>query len=152
MIRAAGMMFVYESAENFKKSAFAFGLARRHGVAIEEMSGAEARVLNPALGGSVKCAAFFSGNVHTTNPSRLVKELASFCRPRRRPKACPGAPNRRQPADDYRPRHLEPRFVVVAAGVWSKALRPALVSESRPRAGRRRRAPDLFQAAFFKVG
>src|SRR5262249_1864578 len=105
----------------------ALGLARKHGVEIRTLSGSEARAMNPAIAPHIEAAAHFPANVHTVNPSRLVKVLPSACVARggelRRAKAkaieAP-AQSAQTVVTDRGP--MRARDVVVAAGIWSRTL------------------------------
>ncbi len=79
LVRRSGMLFAYESAQSLRNAEAALGLAHKHGVEIRELSGSEARAMNPAVAAHIEAAAHFPANVHTVNPSRLVKVLASAC-------------------------------------------------------------------------
>src|SRR4030095_5675228 len=79
MIRPSGMLFVYDQAQSLRNAGMAFALARKYGVEIRELDGGAARALNPAIAQHIEAAAHFPANVHTINPSRLVKELARAC-------------------------------------------------------------------------
>lgn len=127
MIRPSGMLFVYEHAQSLRNAGMAFALARKYGVEIRELDGNAARALNPAIAGHIEAGAHFPANVHTINPSRLVKELARACVTR-------GGELRRATVRAIEPSAegmqtvrtddgaMRAREVVVAAGVWSRTL------------------------------
>ncbi|HET7032172.1 MAG TPA: FAD-binding oxidoreductase [Casimicrobiaceae bacterium] len=127
LIRRSGMLFAYESAQSLRNAGAALGLARKHGVEVRELSGSEARALNPALAAHFEAAAHFPANVHTVNPSRLVKALASTCVARggelRRATVRaiePAAQSAQTVLTDRGP--MRARDVVIAAGIWSRNL------------------------------
>lgn len=127
MIRPSGMLFAYESSGSLERAAAAFALARKYGVEIRELEGDGARALNPALGRGVVAGAHFPANVHTINPSRLVKELGSAL-------VAGGGELRRATVIAIEPSTGGPqtvrtdigtmraRDVVIAAGIWSRTL------------------------------
>ena len=75
LVRREGMLMVFESRASLARAGYGLGVARRHGVRVEEMSGADAREREPALGPMVACAVLFPDNGHTVNPLRLVQTL-----------------------------------------------------------------------------
>ncbi len=71
-----GKLHVYERADGLARSAYALEMRRRRGVKVQEMSGDEAREMEPVLSPIIKGAAFFP-DVHTViNPLRLVQVFA----------------------------------------------------------------------------
>ena len=127
MIRPSGMLFAYEDSAALQSAEAAFRLARKYGVEIRELDGNAARALNPALGSGIAAAAHFPANVHTINPSRLVKELGNAL-------IAGGGELRRTTVRAIVPSTDGPqlvqtdagamraRDVVVAAGIWSRML------------------------------
>ncbi|MDP7666612.1 MAG: FAD-binding oxidoreductase [Rhodospirillales bacterium] len=127
MVRNTGSLNVYESRESMVLAGVGREYARQRGVVFEEIDGDEARRLNPILGPKVACAVFFPDHAQTINPHRLVQVLAqrftadggalvsdhvtgfSF--------AADGTPSVRTRGGEY-----GAATVVIAAGVWSKAL------------------------------
>ena len=131
LVRRDGMLFVYESRRSLERARYGLDMARRFGVKVREIDGAEARDLEPALGPNVRHGVLFPDNGHTVNPLRLVQILA------RRFVERGGTLGRESVgsiliADDGRPRvetdagsHAADA-VVLAAGVWSKRFAAAL--------------------------
>ena len=76
LVRREGALVVFESRASLAKATYGLDVARRHGVRVEELSGAEARDREPALGPVVACAVLFPDNGHTVNPLRLVTTLS----------------------------------------------------------------------------
>jgi D-amino-acid dehydrogenase len=76
LVHANGLLFPYESEKKFAVDAGDRALKSKHGVTVEELSGAEARELAPALSLHIKRATFFPDCAHTVNPLRLVQVLA----------------------------------------------------------------------------
>ena len=127
MVRNRGSLNVYESRESMMGAGVGREYARRRGFVFEEIDGDEARRRNPALGPKVACAVFFPDHAQTINPHRLVQVLArrfaadggvlvsdqvtGFLF------AADGAPSVRTRGGEYGAAN-----VVIAAGVWSKAL------------------------------
>ena len=126
LVRRSGMLFAYESAQSLRNAGATLGLARKHGVEVRELSGGEARAMNPALAERFEAAAYFPANVHTVNPSRFVKVLASACVARggelrrAKVKAIAAAQSAQTVVTDRGP--IRARDVVVAAGIWSRDL------------------------------
>ena len=76
VIRVAGQVHIWESAEPSASEAIYRRLWERHGVAAEWLSADELRQLVPQLTGGVMRAVFLPKNGHTLNPLRLVATLA----------------------------------------------------------------------------
>ncbi|MFN4089702.1 MAG: NAD(P)/FAD-dependent oxidoreductase [Alphaproteobacteria bacterium] len=76
MIRASGLLFTYESDAAFAAARYGLDLRRNRGVEVRELSGDEARDLEPALSPAVTRAAFFPRVSVTVNPQRLTQVLA----------------------------------------------------------------------------
>ena len=70
-----GALTVYESEEGFRKDADEWSLKRSHGIEIENLTGAEARALEPALGKIVHRAVFTPQWSHLNDPKHLVDSL-----------------------------------------------------------------------------
>jgi D-amino-acid dehydrogenase len=131
LVRRDGMLFVYESRRSLERARYGWDIARRFGVKVSEMDGAEARDLEPALGSNVRHGVLFPDNGHTTNPLRLVQVLA------RRFTEHGGTLLRESVvsihvADDGKPRvetsagtHVTDA-VILAAGAWSRRFAAAL--------------------------
>jgi len=127
MVKRDGMLYVFETEKALAQSAYTLDLRRRRGVKIDELSGDEAREMEPALGPSVKRAFFFPQVGRTINPLRLAQVLARHFTDQG------GTVLRRQVADfeigaEGARRVLtdggavECDLVVIAAGVWSRPL------------------------------
>lgn len=76
LIRAAGMLFVFGTAEGPQRLSAMLALARSHGVRVEPLPVQEAQRINPALSDHVKFALLFPDNRHTVNPLALTQRLA----------------------------------------------------------------------------
>ena len=76
LVRTNGVLFPYESEKKFAADAAKRTLASEHGAMVKELSGDEARELEPALSPHIKCATFSAESAHTVNPLRLVKVMA----------------------------------------------------------------------------
>ncbi len=76
LMRAKGLLYPYEFEKKFAAAAEDRALQRHHGVAVEELSGDEAREIAPALSRDIKRATFYPDCAHTINPLRLVQVLA----------------------------------------------------------------------------
>jgi D-amino-acid dehydrogenase len=77
LVRRAGLLTVFESDEGFAASAYATDLRRRRGIREDELTGDEARELEPALAPSVKHALLSPDVGHTLNPQRLAQSFAT---------------------------------------------------------------------------
>jgi D-amino-acid dehydrogenase len=75
-----GALTVYESEEGFRKDAEEWALKRDHGIAIENVTGEEAREMEPALGTIVQRAVFTPQWSHINDPKRLVDSLRKWLR------------------------------------------------------------------------
>lgn len=76
VMRSNGLLHPYESEQKYAAGAAERELRRQHGVTMQELSGAEAREIAPALTPSIKRATLFPDCTHTVNPLRLVQVLA----------------------------------------------------------------------------
>lgn len=127
LLRSDPGLTVFESDAAFEASRSSRDLARRHGVGIEEVTGDQAREMNPALGPTVKWAAVVTDHHHTINPLRMVQMLIEQA-------VRAGALVRRETVRNIEIGTSGPGLVVtdagshsfdklvVAAGVWSKSL------------------------------
>lgn len=131
LLRRDGMLFVYVSRRSLERARYAWDMARRFGVKVHEIDGAEARDLEPALGPNVRHGVLFPDNGHTVNPLRLVQVLARRFAER-------GGKLRHETvvsiriADDGKPQvdtntqtHAADA-VVLATGAWSRRFAAAL--------------------------
>ena len=76
LVTHQGKLHVYERADGLARSAYALEMRRRRGVKIQELSGDEAREMEPALSPAIECAAFFPDVRTVVNPLRLVQVFA----------------------------------------------------------------------------
>ncbi len=73
-----GALTVYASEASRRRDAAEWSLKRAHGVVAEELGGAEARALEPALGPAVACAVFTPQWCHVNDPKRLTDALREW--------------------------------------------------------------------------
>ena len=133
LMSRTGLMFTFESEQAFRGAEYAFDLRRRNGVRMDLLDGNEARQVQPALSKNVVRAWRVADFSHTLDPLRLVQALAELFR--RRGGVLLGGTVRGFDvgADGVRAvrvddgRHAVDR-VVIAAGVWSRALAAMLGS------------------------
>ncbi|HJO96728.1 MAG TPA: FAD-dependent oxidoreductase [Rhodospirillales bacterium] len=133
MVKRDGMLYVFETEKALAQSAYGLDLRRRRGVKMEELSGDQAREMEPALGPSVKNAFFFPQVGRTVNPLRLAQVLARHFTDQ-------GGTLLRRQATDFEigaegarqvltgSGSVECDLVVIAAGVWSRPLAQKLGS------------------------
>lgn len=76
LVARQGKLHVYESADGLARSAYALEMRRRRGVKVQELTGEEAREMEPLLSPVIKCAAYFPDVRTVLNPLRLVQVLA----------------------------------------------------------------------------
>ena len=122
-----GALTVYETHRGYVRDAAEWELKRARGIAFEQMSGAEGRRLEPALGPLVSCAVLTPQWSHVADPKRLVCSIRDWLLRR-------GVMIRRGEVSDIRVRsksvvlelgghdRISTEAVVVAAGAWSKRL------------------------------
>lgn len=77
-IYRAGALSVYESAEGYRRDGAERTRQRENGVIVEEMSGDEARRLEPALGQIVHRAVRFPQWSHVSDPKRVVEATRTW--------------------------------------------------------------------------
>jgi D-amino-acid dehydrogenase len=75
-----GALTVYESEAGFRSDAAGWALKRDHGIAIRNLTGDEARDMEPALGMIVHRAVFTPQWSHINDPKRLVSCLREWLR------------------------------------------------------------------------
>lgn len=75
LVRQQGSMYLYGSEASWRADS-AMDLRRRHGVEVEELSGAALAEREPDLGPQFTRARVIGRNGHTTNPLRFVQKLA----------------------------------------------------------------------------
>ncbi len=74
-LHRVGALWVYDTEAGFDRDAPAHALRRRHGIAVETISGAEARRLEPALGPTSARAVVTPQWSHVSDPKRIVDRL-----------------------------------------------------------------------------
>ncbi|QJP16289.1 FAD-binding oxidoreductase [Starkeya sp. ORNL1] len=74
-LHQVGALWVYETREGFEADRRFYDLRRRYGLVFEEMSGAEAREMEPALSDVVRHALFTPQWSHVSDPKRIVDRL-----------------------------------------------------------------------------
>jgi D-amino-acid dehydrogenase len=75
-----GALTVYESEQGFRGDAEEWALKRDHGIAIKNLTGEQAREMEPALGTIVHRAVFTPQWSHINDPKRLVDSLREWLR------------------------------------------------------------------------
>ena len=119
----AGALSVYETSEGFARDRAEWDLKRKFGIVAEEISGAEAREREPALGPIVKHAISTPGWAHVDDPKRIVDFLRAYVAGRGAVidigEAVGIETSAVRTADG---RRLQFDALVVAAGVWSGRL------------------------------
>ena len=73
-----GSLSLYESDAGYRRDAAEWACKRSHGVEIQEMTGAQARHMEPALGPRVQRAVFMPQWSHVNDPKRLVQGLRQW--------------------------------------------------------------------------
>ena len=133
LMSRTGLMFTFESEQAFRGAEYAFDLRRRNGVVMDLLDGNEARQVQPALSKNVVRAWRVADFSHTLDPLRLVRALAELFRRRGGVLLTGAVRGFEVGADGVRAvrvddgRHAVDR-VVIAAGVWSRALAAMLGS------------------------
>ncbi|MFQ5937555.1 MAG: NAD(P)/FAD-dependent oxidoreductase, partial [Acidiferrobacterales bacterium] len=132
LVSASGLLYAYESENEYAAAAKNRDVQRQHGVAVKELSGAAAHELLPALGPDIKRATLFPNCAHTVNPLRLVQTLAEdFVRRggniKRASVTGVDVQENRIIVHTATDRYLG-EVVVVALGAWSRKLASALGS------------------------
>lgn len=77
LVRRTGALHVFGSVESRKKSQNAYDLRRRLGVACEDLSGDEARAMEPALGPQVQAAVHVPSMGFVTDTRALAQRMAA---------------------------------------------------------------------------
>ncbi|MBS7538272.1 NAD(P)/FAD-dependent oxidoreductase [Ancylobacter lacus] len=126
-LRPVGALWAYETAAGFAADARFRAIRRQHGLVCEEISGAEARALEPALGEAVRHAMFTPQWSHVADPRRIVDRLRRHVEQRgvtvARGEATAIFGNELLLADG---RRLDFCHLVVAGGAWSGRLAGSL--------------------------
>jgi D-amino-acid dehydrogenase len=73
-----GALTVYETENGFQRDADAWMMKRANGIAVEDLTAADARRLEPALGNIVRRAVFTPQWSHVRDPKRLVDALRTW--------------------------------------------------------------------------
>ncbi len=127
LVQKRGRLQVHGSAKKFKGAGFAMNMRREGGIEVQELSGDEARELEPALGPAIHSAYYMPNAYISTQPSKMVQAFAKALT------ANGGAVlreevRRLEPAGDGRGcvitdkgRHSA-NAVIMAAGAWSTKL------------------------------
>lgn len=77
-LHRVGALWVYETRAAFERDAGERALRERHGIVCEEIGGAAARELEPALGDNVACAMLTPQWSHLSDPRRLLDRLSAY--------------------------------------------------------------------------
>ena len=126
-----GALTVYESEQGLRRDAAEWALKRDHGIAIENLTGEQARDMEPALGAIVHRAVFTPQWSHINDPKRLVDSLREWLRLRGVAFITGdvidisdpgGMPRVGLQVDLAGGRRIAADQVVVAAGAWSGEL------------------------------
>ncbi len=131
LVEREGLLLVYETDEGLAAARYALEMRRRRGIAVEAMSGDEARELEPALSPTIRHAVMLPQVGHTTDPLLLVRTLAEhFVRGggkllRARVHGFEIAEDGPGAALSDAGRHEAEQFVI-AAGAWSASLAAGL--------------------------
>jgi D-amino-acid dehydrogenase len=125
-LHQVGALAVYTSSDAFARDREEWQLRRRFGVACEEISGDEARRLEPALAPIVRCAVRIPDWSHVSDPRRIHQGLLAWLRANgvtvetgMAADLSGTTPGRATLADG---RQLDFDRLVIAAGAWSAAL------------------------------
>lgn len=73
-----GALFVYETEEGYRRDAAEWACKRSRGIVLEDMTGAAARQMEPALGPRVQHAVFTPQWSHISDPKRLMQGLKDW--------------------------------------------------------------------------
>jgi D-amino-acid dehydrogenase len=73
-----GALTVYQTEEGFRRDAAEWACKRARGIVVEEMSGADARAMEPALGSCVQRALFTPEWSHVSDPKDLLQGLKEW--------------------------------------------------------------------------
>lgn len=120
-----GALTVYETEVGFRRDAGEWALKRAHGIETREMSGDEARAMEPALGPIVRRAVFTPQWSHVSDPKRVVDGLLAWLRANGVTVVAgdvadvAAADGRAQRVTLSDGRSFQADHVVLAAGAWS---------------------------------
>lgn len=78
ILRPAGAFSLYETDAGYRSDALEWRLKRAHGITCEELSGQEARQMEPALGSNVTRAVFMPQWSHVGDPKVIVDTLRDW--------------------------------------------------------------------------
>ena len=125
LLTRRGRLFVWTTEDGFQRDQHGLEVRRQHGIALQELTGAEVRELEPAIGPTVKRGVYTPDAGHLLNPLRVVSVLTDiflkkggrFLKENVRDVAidADGCPRVRTDAVTHAPEQL-----VLAAGIWSK--------------------------------
>ena len=74
-LHRVGALWIYDTEAGFERDAPAHAMRRRHGIAVETISAAEAHQLEPALAPTAARAVVTPGWSHVSDPKRIVDRL-----------------------------------------------------------------------------
>jgi D-amino-acid dehydrogenase len=77
-LHRVGALWVYESEDSFRADGADRDLRRRYGIVFDELTGAEARELEPALSPTITRAAMTPQWSHLSDPKRVVDRLRDY--------------------------------------------------------------------------
>ncbi len=127
LIDDSGLLMVFESEAAWRGASYAMELRRRHGIHMDVLDGNEARQMEPALSDRVVRAVSLPAVAHTVDPLKLTEALAAdFAR--RGGEIVQAAVQGFEFGSDGPSRlrtdrgPIEVDRLVIAAGVWSRAL------------------------------
>jgi D-amino-acid dehydrogenase len=126
-ISDSGLLMTFESEATYRDAAYPMELRRRHGIHMDVLDGNEARQMEPALSEKVVRAVSIPAVAHTIDPLRFTEALVADFLRRGGDVATAevrgfemGDAGPRQILTDRGPMAVE--TLVIAAGVWSRAL------------------------------
>jgi D-amino-acid dehydrogenase len=127
MVQKRGRLFVWSTEEGYQRDQYGLAFRRRVGIELNDLTGAQAREMEPALGGIVQRAVFAPNAGHIINPHRFVNVLARLFTAKGGVIGKETVRGVTFTADDApvviteADRH-QPDQVVIAAGFWSRDL------------------------------
>jgi D-amino-acid dehydrogenase len=127
LVAKRGRLFVWSTEAGWHKDQYGLAIRRQRGIHLDELSGAQVREMEPALGPIVRIGVYAPNAGHIVNPHRLVTTLAELF-------VSKGGTIRRETVRDFAfgaegiptvitetGRHRA-EYIVLAAGVWSRGL------------------------------